>query len=186
MRPRSEAGASVRVVAVLVVAGVLLGVGWALLAPSLPVGILTDGSATPLDPEARNRFDAAGWFALGGLVLGLLAGVVAWFGLRRHRGVPLLMTVVLGSLLSACVAQLVGLGVAHLRYAGALSNAAVGATTESAPELGTWALVLVQPFGAALAHTVLLAFTHDDDLGPSPADRRVDAEPTPPPAAPPP
>jgi hypothetical protein len=175
---RSEPGAHVRrvlvlVVLVLVVLAAVLGAAWALLSPSLPVGILRDGSATPLDPEARSRFDAAVVFALGSLVVGLLAGGMSWFVLRRHRGVPLLLTVVLGSLLAAIVAELVGLGVGHLRYSGRVAAAATGSTTESAPELGSWAFVLVQPFGAALAHTVLLAFTHDDDLGPAAADRRV-------------
>jgi hypothetical protein len=47
----------------------------------------------------------------------------------------------------------------------------------SAPELGSWAFVLLQPFGAALAHTVLLALTHDDDLGSAAAERSVVAVP---------
>ena len=177
MRARTELGAHVRLVLVLVVVGALLGAAWALLAPSLPVGILPDGSATPLDPEGRARFSAAGSFALGGLVGGLLAGALPWFVLRRYRGVPLLLTVVLGSLLAAVVAELVGLGVGQLRYSGRVAAAAVGSTAESAPELGSWAFVLVAPFGAALAHTVLLAFTHDDHLGPPPADRRVNIHP---------
>ena len=104
-----------------------------MLAPSLPVGILPDGSATPLDPEARTRFEAAGVFAVGGLVVGLVTGVAAWFIVREHRGVPLLLTVVLGSLAAACVAELVGVGVAHVRYAGGLSGAAVGSRTVAAP-----------------------------------------------------
>ncbi len=175
MRPRPETGAHLRLVVVLVLAGAVLGAAWALLSPSLPVGILPDGSATPLDPEGRSRFDAAVVFALGSLVVGLLAGGLSWFVLRRHRGVPLLLTVVLGSLLAAVVAELVGLGVGHLRYSGGIAAAATGSTTVSAPELGSWAFVLLQPFGAALAHTVLLALTHDDDLGPAAVDRRVDA-----------
>ena len=181
---RPGLGALVALVVALVVVGAALGVAWALLAPSLPVGILPDGSATALDPEGRARFEAAGLFAVGALVVGVVTGVVAWFVVREYRGVPLLLTVVLGSLVAACVAELVGLGVAHLRYAGGLSSAAVGSRTVAAPELGTWAFVLVQPFGAALSHTLLVAFTHDDDLGLPAADRRVDVHPERPDAVP--
>ena len=168
---RPGLGAFVALVLALVVVGAALGAAWALLAPSLPVGILPDGSATPLDPEGRTRFDAAGLFAVGGLVVGVVTGVLAWFVVRRHRGVPLLLTVVLGSLVAACVAELVGVGVAHVRYAGGLSGAAVGSRTVAAPELGTWLFVVVQPFGAALSHTLLVAFNHDDDLGRPPTAR---------------
>lgn len=171
MRRRPGLGAFLWLVLALLVVGAVLGAAWALLAPSLPVGILRDGSATPLDPEGHARFEAAGWFAVAGLVVGVVAGVLAWFVLRGHRGVPLLLTVVLGSLVAAGVAELVGLGLAHLRYAGGLAGAAVGSRTVAAPELGTWAFVLVQPFGAALGHTLLLTFTHDDDLGHPPAIR---------------
>ena len=181
---RPGLGALVALVVALVVVGAALGVAWALLAPSLPVGILPDGSATALDPEGRARFEAAGLFAVGALAVGVVTGVVAWFVVREYRGVPLLLTVVLGSLVAACVAELVGLGVAHLRYAGGLSSAAVGSRTVAAPELGTWAFVLVQPFGAALSHTLLVAFTHDDDLGLPAADRRVDVHPERPDAVP--
>jgi hypothetical protein len=164
VRARSELGAGLWLVLGLLLVGVVLGVAWALVAPGLPTVVAADGTTAAVNPESRSRFDPVALFVLSGLVVGLLSGALSWLW-RRWRGTVVLVAVVAGSLASASVAEVVGLVVANLRYSGGVGSAAVGSTVVSAPELGTWTPVLAQPFGAALAYALAVAFTGHADLG---------------------
>ncbi|MEO6881687.1 MAG: DUF2567 domain-containing protein [Mycobacteriaceae bacterium] len=160
MRARTERSAAVQLVLVLLVVGALVGLGWALLVPGLGVGILRDGTATVLAPESKSRFDATGQLAVALLVVGLAAGVLTWTW-RRWRGPTLLVALVLGSFAAGCLAELVGQLVGGLRFP--VQGLSAGTRTTGPPELGTWAIALLQPVGACLAYTLAAALSSRDD-----------------------
>lgn len=160
MRARTERAAAARLVLVLLVVGALVGLGWALLVPGLGVGILPDGTATVLAPESKSRFDATGQLAVALLVVGLVAGGLAWTW-RRWRGPRLLVALVLGSLAAGCLAELIGQLVGGLRFP--LQGLSAGTRTTGPPELGSWAIALLQPVGACLAYTLAAALSSRDD-----------------------
>lgn len=132
-------------------AGVRVVLGLALLGALLGLIWMLVLPPPPRAPDSPNWFQAVASFALIGFVTGLATGLLSWWW-RSWRGVVVLLAVVLGSLLSAAVAGAVG------------SLAAPGVAL-------TWAVVLCQPFGAALAYAVAVGFSTHDDLGR--ADARV-------------
>ncbi len=160
MRARSEAGAVVRIAVALLVAGVLLGLGWALLAPGLPVRLSSDGTVYLLAPEARSRFDATGFFAVGALVVGLVAGAASWLW-RTWRGPVVLVGLTLAGAAAGAFALAVGTVVASARFP--LADAAAGSSTQAPPELGSWTLGLLVPVGAVLVYTLAAALSRSDD-----------------------
>lgn len=160
VRVRTERAAAARLVLVLLGLGALLGVAWALLVSGLGVGILRDGTTTVLAPESKTRFDATGQLGVALLALGLVTGALAWTW-RRWRGPTLLVGLVLGSFAAGCLAELVGQAVAGLRFP--LQDLTPGARAMGPPELGTWAIALLQPVGACLAYTLAAALSSLDD-----------------------
>ncbi len=160
MRASTEWAAAVRLVLVLLVVGALVGLGWALLVPGLGVGVLRDGTTIVLAPESKSRFDATGQLAVALLVGGLVTGGLTWTW-RRWRGPTLLVSLVLGSFAAACVAELVGQLVGGLRFP--LQGLFAGMQTTGPPELGTWAIALLQPVGACVAYTLAAALSSLDD-----------------------
>lgn len=174
MRVGTERAAAARLVLVLLVLGALVGLGWALLVPGLGVGILRDGTTTVLAPESKSRFDATGQLAVALLVVGLMTGALAWTW-RRWRGPELLVGLVLGSFAAACLAELVGQWVGGLRFP--LHGVSAGTRTTGPPELGTWAIALLQPVGACLAYTLAAALSSRDDPRAEPGEPSLSSAP---------
>ena len=80
------------------VLGVLLGLLWGWLAPTVPVVNAGDSGILVTDPSPEQYIAADGWFTLLGLVFGLVVAIGAWLVLRRDRGPFLMLGVVLGTL----------------------------------------------------------------------------------------
>ena len=152
------------VLAVVVgVAGLLLGVLWALTAPSELVVVAAGGTA-PLSDETSHLFDATALFALLAMAFGVVAGAAAW-RLRARRGPLMLVAAVVGALAGAYVAARLGTAIApgsapvgvlldRARAAGdGVPGPPVPATLATVPAaLGSWWTVTLAGLGAALGY----------------------------------
>ncbi|MEV5547674.1 AAA family ATPase [Streptomyces sp. NPDC052309] len=146
--------AAVTVVAVAL-SGVLLGVLWWRLAPSVPlVGDMIDGNWVVYlkDSEGEQAVGVDGTFTLLALAFGALSGLVV-FLLRRRGGVPLVVALGVGGLLGSLLAWRAGvwLGptqdvIAHAREAGK------GVTFSAPLKLGAKGALLAWPVSALVVH----------------------------------
>lgn len=143
--------------------GALAGVVWAFLAPAVRLLVVAEDRGVVLTGESLHRFDAAAIFVGIGLVLGVLVAVVAW-GIRRVRGPAAVAALVVGSVLGAVIAALVGRGVADLRFPH-VDGPAVGTIVADAPGLSTPMVLVAQPLAAALTYLLLVSLSPHDDLG---------------------
>lgn len=169
--PREQTTRDYRPVAILfaalIVLGVVLGVVWELWSPPGPRGgVLTAG----IQADETESFAAAdGRYALLTGVLGILAGIAAWY-LRRHRGPVVAAALALGGVGGGLLTVLVG----HL-IRGTGSTYRCGTETgKCIDHLPLWVqmhgLWFLEAALAVLVYSIFVAFAADDDLGrPDPA-----------------
>jgi hypothetical protein len=162
---RRTLSVSVAVATSIAVLGVLLGLAWAWLAPTVPV--VNGGAAGVLvtDPSPEQYIAADGWFTLLGLGFGLVVTIGAWLALRRDRGPFLLIGVVGGTFLAGrWVAPAIGEFLGRDAYERWQDTAAQGATYLAPPELQSLGPKLVPAFVAAIVLTLLAGWSNDPDL----------------------
>ncbi|MFD4293937.1 DUF2567 domain-containing protein [Rhodococcus sp. NPDC058532] len=159
----AEVRSAARVVAGVVVTSALAGIGWGLLAPAQHFLVVSSGGATSLTGESTHQFDAVALFLCLGAILGVLSAVAVW-SIRAYRGVAQVIGLVLGSVVGASAAALVGLGVAQLRFPG-VDDLEVGQIVPATPGLGTVMALIAQPFAAALVYLLLVSLSPRPDLG---------------------
>jgi hypothetical protein len=119
--------------------------------------------------ENENQIAADGRFLVIVSVVGLLAGLLAWFGRPRNRGPLVLLGLVVGGLCGAALTDLVG----HLTGGGSfsgkkydLSDGSVQEVTLRLPlSLHMPGMLFVEAAIAALLYGVFTAFAVHDDLG---------------------
>lgn len=181
-RPRMpRAAAAAAVVAGLAVAGALLGVVWAWLAPPVnTVAALTRSGERVhgyLGKDADHLFVAAAMMTGLLTMLAVVSAVLVWQW-RPHRG-PLLVTALwLGQVAAAAAAAGVGAALAHWRYGPADYDGVplspenrVHYFTEAPPvffghgPLQIAVSLLLPGAVAALVYALLVAGTLRDDLG---------------------
>lgn len=151
----------------LLVAGVALGLIWAAWSPPGPRGgVLSAG----IQADETESFAAAdGRFALLTGLVGIAAGVVAWY-LRRQRGPIVAAALALGGLGGSLLTTVVG----HV-VRGSGSTYSCGTDTgKCIDHLPLWVqmhgLWFLEAAVAVLAYSMFVAFAVDDDLGrPDPA-----------------
>lgn len=173
--------AALIVVLALTVAGALVGMLWAWLAPSIHgvVALTRRGERVHayLGSESDHFFTAA--FLLVGLltVLAVVSAVALWQW-RAHRGPVLVGALTLGCAAAAAAASAVGAALVHWRY-GSLDIAAAPVTPEhrvhyvvEAPPVffghTPWqiaASILFPAAFAALTYALIAVSTSRDDLG---------------------
>jgi hypothetical protein len=169
---RSQLKAAGLLVAVLAVAGALLGLVWEAWSPPGPAGAVLSA-----ETEAWVAGDAR--YALIMIIVGAVAGVVAWYlpALRRVRGPYVAAGVALGALAAAAFTDLVGWAA---RGDGTTYPCGVGHCIDHLPLTvhmhGLW---FVGPFVAVLVYGLFVAFAVSDDLG-RPDPGREDSVPSPP------
>ena len=158
--------AVVAVLAGLVVAaaGAPLGVLWHYLAPTVPVVDAGANGFVVNDPSPEQYVAADGWFTIIGFVFGLVAGIVAWLVLRRHRGPGLLLGVTIGALAAAPVAWFAGRMIGRSAYEHWRDVAAAGGTYQAPPDLHAKGALLVPAFAAVIVLTLLAGWSNDPDL----------------------
>jgi hypothetical protein len=96
----------VMTVLALALLGVVAGFVWSALSPTSQY-VMTDTGPQLADLETQTLIQADGWFAVVGLVCGLLCGVAAYV-LARRTPIAALLGLAGGGLLAGYVALLVG------------------------------------------------------------------------------
>jgi hypothetical protein len=168
---RADLPAGLRVLAGVVVLGAPLGLLWSWLAPPELVRVLADPVAgrlevLPLVGQSEHRFAAMAAFVLFSMAAGVLVGAGLWLHLRRRRGPVILVAAVLGSLAAAWLAMRLGSAVAAWRYPALdLASARLGEVVARGPVLESAWVLVAQPFGAALAYSLAVAWNGTEDLG---------------------
>jgi hypothetical protein len=167
---------------VVAAAGLALGWLWSALAPRIDVIRVAQGfiyaEAEPEQPVA-----ADGYFAFLGLGVGVLITLVAWFALRRYRGVLMMIALVLGSLVGAWLAWWLGTRIGTTQFDAAKATAAVGEHIRGPLSLrltdldrhALWpprptGVIAAQALAAAITYTLLAGFSaHPNLRGPTPS-----------------
>ncbi len=146
--------------------GALMGVVWWWVAPT-ELWTVVEGGLVPADPGFDAWFAADGWFAVLGLVAGVLLALSSWRRGQRN-GVALVAGVVVGGGLVAVTAWALGGALGPPDAQTTADSAELGTTVEGA--LGIRAFgVLFSPVLAALTVTaLLLARTPVDEWVPQP------------------
>jgi hypothetical protein len=131
---------------------------------------------------------ADGWFALLGVVAGVLVATLAWLLLRHRRGVTVLIPLVLGSLIGAWLGWRLGIRLDTADFEALATSAPVGTRLDAPLSLritdldrDQWWLpkvtgvIVSQALAAAVTYTTLAGFASDPDLRvdpPEPEDFR--------------
>ncbi|MFE6428536.1 MULTISPECIES: AAA family ATPase [Streptomyces] len=162
--------AAVAVVAVAL-SGVLLGVLWWKLAPSVPlVGeVVGDRWLVYLkESEGEQSVGVDGTFTLLALAFGALSAV-AVFLLRRRGGVPLVVALGAGGLLGSLLAWRVGIWLGSAQDVVAHAKEVGKGVTFSAPlKLGAKGALLAWPIAALVVHLGLTGLFGPRDPEPDP------------------
>ncbi|GAB3515561.1 DUF2567 domain-containing protein [Phytohabitans suffuscus] len=164
----------------LAVLGAPLGWLWSVLAPGVPL-VKTEGGARLTDPQPEEFVAADGWFTLLGLGFGLLAAIVVWAAVRRHRGPFVLLGVAVGTVGAALVAWWLGDLLVQGDFDELLASAPPGTPLSRPPELRAggfewlWGViptlrgdVLLPAFSAVVAYTLLAGWSRYPSLAPEP------------------
>lgn len=164
-------------IGVLAVVGAVLGPVWEAWSPPGPFGIVLTHGIQADESEAFVGGD--GRFAMITVIVGLLAGALAWRlrPLRDVRGPYLALALAVGSVVGAALTELVGY---LIRGDGTNFACAAGRCIDHLPlTVHMHALLFAEAIAALLVYTLCVAFAVSDDLG------RPDAgsEPMPPPAS---
>jgi hypothetical protein len=159
---RAQLTGAALVAVALVVLGGALGVLWDLISPTSPPGIISP-PGIQVDDVHEAFAGADGRYALITAIVGLLAGIAAWY-LRRVRGSYVAIGLAVGGLLGAMLTHLVG----HvLRGAGSYqyANSGTAYVTHLPLNVQMKGLWFIEPALATLVYSLLVAFAAADDLG---------------------
>jgi hypothetical protein len=158
-------------VGALLLVGVLLGLVWQAWSPPGPLGAVQQAGIQADESEAWAASDAR--FALIVGVVGLLAGVAAWY-VRRARGPLVLLSLTAGGLGGAALTDCVG---NLVRGPGATYSCGseTGRCVMHLPlSVHMPALLLLEALLAVLVYGLFVAFAVHDDLGrPDPVRARL-------------
>ncbi|WP_220461332.1 DUF2567 domain-containing protein [Streptomyces sp. WM6372] len=157
---------------VIGVAGVLLGVLWAWLAPKAQY--VSNGEAVFLkNSESEARIGSDGTFFLLSVGFGVLSAVLVFLW-RRRGGVPLVVGLVLGSCFAALVGWRMGLWLGPSSdVAAAAVKAGKGVPFDAPLQLLAQGVLLVWPMVAVAVHLGLTALWTPHDEDPADAERGV-------------
>ncbi|GIG62794.1 hypothetical protein Lfu02_71660 [Longispora fulva] len=167
-RPRRdwprEILAGLLVVLTIATLGAPLGVLWSALAPRVLFQMTADGLFyTDAEPEEYVGADVV--FTLIGLGAGILLGLACWLLLRRWRGAFVLVGLMVGSLLGACLAWQIGRRIGLDDYLSLKTTAHVGWQfyRPASMNSGEFLRILdvpVFPRGALAAQALAAVFTY--------------------------
>jgi uncharacterized membrane protein YeaQ/YmgE (transglycosylase-associated protein family) len=169
VRVRSDRSAELKACAVLIgvlaVLGAALGIVWEVWSPPGPAGAVLEHGIQADESEAFIGGD--GRFALITVVVGLIAGVVAWRArpFKQARGPYLAIALALGGVVGAALTEWVGNA---LRGAGntlACASATRTCIDHLPLSVHMHALLLTEAVAALLVYSLFVAFAVADDLG---------------------
>lgn len=151
------------VAGLVLVAGVVAGIVWGVLAPTQRLRVTTPEKGVPLTGESLHLFDGVAIFLCLGAVVAVLSVAAAW-RVRGARGPALVVGLLAASGLGAAVMMWVGEWVAQVRHPRP-DDPAIGQIVALPAEVGTDLVLLVQPLLAALVLLFLAALHPRTDLG---------------------
>jgi hypothetical protein len=162
------------VLAVALVAAALgapYGLLWSVIAPDIPV-IKVDGGVVSAEAAPEQPVAGDGWFAILGLIFGVVAGLAAWWLARRRRGPAILGGLALGAVAGGVLAAWLGQRIGISGYERAVAAAAPGTPLNHPPdlrvaEIGLWrgflprvtGVQLIEAFGAVVTYTLLAGWS---------------------------
>lgn len=150
-------------------AGVLLGVLWAWLAPRVPlVGDLVDKNWVVYlkDTEGEQAIGVDGTFTLLAIGFGVVSALIV-FLVRRRGGVPLVVALAVGGLLGSLIAWRVGVWLGPSQNVIAHARAVGKGVTFSAPlKLGAKGALLAWSVATLVVHLGLTALFGPRDPDP--------------------
>lgn len=157
--------AEIRWALIIAVALAVVGFGvaaiWLSLAPRLPFQVTRPGEATPLQPEGELFIGDDGWFFVSTVVVGLVAGVLAYLP-RSARGWLTTVALAVGGTAGALITWRVGQAFAPRPSHEALQH--VGATVLYPVILQAKTTLVAEPFAALVIYLILAGFASRDDL----------------------
>jgi hypothetical protein len=159
--------------------GLGLGLLWYLVVPPLPVRKVEGGFAY-IQPDPEQPVAADGWFAILGLLFGVLMALAFWAILRKSRGPVQLAGLVLGAIAAGWIAFNFGMALEKQKYDAGMKAAVMEQIVDSpakinavkrfnVPLLGNKPLVgtpLVPALGVSLAYAVLAGWSRWPSLRP--------------------
>lgn len=176
---RADLRPTVLTVVVVALAGILLGLLWALVAPGQATVTTATGASSPLAAESDHVFDATAIFFLLATAYGVVVGALAWRRVER-RGPVTLLGIGLATTAGAWLAAFVGTALAGpltdrhpigvlLDRAEATGSAVAGApipaTLSTVPAtIGSFWTVLGAGLGAVLAYLLCAIALGEDDM----------------------
>lgn len=149
-------------VAVSLLAGLLGGALWAVLAPSEHFFVVAPGRGSALTGESLHRFDSLALFVCVTGVLGIVVPVGFW-AWTAARGPLLYAGVLIGSAVGTSAALGLGLGIARLVHPRP-DDPVPGTIVSVAPGFESPLVLVVQPLVASLVVLLLVAMNPHDNL----------------------
>jgi uncharacterized membrane protein YeaQ/YmgE (transglycosylase-associated protein family) len=167
---RPEIRWALAVALALAVVGFGVAAIWLHLAPRLPFRVIRPGEATPTQPESELFIGDDAWFFISTVLVGLLAGVLAYLP-KRARGWLMTVALAVGGTAGALITWRVGQAFAGRPSHEALQH--VGATVLYPVVLQAKTALVAEPFAALVVYLVLAGFASHDDLH-NPGERQPD------------
>ncbi len=177
-RQRRRVLVAVGVAIVVSLFGLGVGLLWRVLAPHVQI-IKVEQGFLYADSQPEQAVAADGWFAFLGLAAGVLVAIGAWIAARRHRGLWVLVGLVVGSLVGAWLGWRLGVWLEMRHFEALVTTAPVGAQIEAPLSLRItdldrmhlWppratGVVAAQALAAAATYTTLAGFAADPQLRP--------------------
>lgn len=177
---RRDLKAATGVLAALALVGFPVGLLWWRLAPRADFRITTAGPTVIGNPSEELLVSDDVVFALLLAGVGVLAGLLVWFLLRRRRGVAMLVIVALGTAATAAIAWQLGELLGPAPTQAQINH--IGATVTTGLSLNSLAALAVGPFFGSLSYLAAAVFAGGDDLGragTAPATAREEPVPDP-------
>ncbi|MFW0791628.1 DUF2567 domain-containing protein [Gordonia sp. CPCC 205333] len=167
----------VRVLLGAAVLGVLVGIAWAFLTPTPQARVLGDGTAVVPGAQIDHYFDGIGVFSMLMLGVGVIVGLVCWWGARSWRGPVGAIVAIVGAVVAGGFAIALGTWVLDLRLSdraglhpgdtfGVAPNIWLNAEVPgavSAPGL----LLVIAPLLATFVYLCAVLMSRSPDLGTS-------------------
>lgn len=156
---REETGAALVAVGMLLLAGLVLGVCWVLIAPTVE-GVVVEGGIALSELQSARIFDAEGVFAVTACLTGVAVPVVASRWLQR-TGALAVLTLAVGGLVASIVAWRIGVWFGPEAVDPTAGQLAVGSAVALPLRLDTTSMLLLWPIATVFVTLWMTVLARD-------------------------